>query len=269
MKRIGMADALRKVTLCVSFCGLTSCDPPQPTLPKATEPCPPFANGVVDFELNGATHAVELFFHADAVRDKDGPLVLSYGRPETVIGDAGLQRIKDLGGVVAAPRSIGDPRALADQVVACANASVGIDARRIHAVGYQLYGVQSAARLGIARSGYIASVATMTSLPQVEDAYQDPSNKVPALIIYDWEFRPESDSFLAPGSVAYAERLRAAGHFALLCGQFGGPAPRPYIVQFLLDHPYRTDPSPYATALPAELAPFCPPEWLGVAPALN
>lgn len=261
--------AAQNVALCVGVCGVTSCEPPAPTLPEATEPCPPFVEGVVNFELNGVTHAVELFFDAGAVRDKDGPLVLSYGAPEIAFGSAGLQRIKDLGGVVAFPRSLGDPRPLADQVVACASSAVGIDARRIHAVGYSYYGVPSAARLGITRSSYIASVATMTGLPNGEDAYQDASNKVPALVIYDWEFHPESDSFLAPGSVAYVDRLRAAGHFALLCGQFGGPAPRPYIVQFLLDHPYRSDPSPYATALPAELTPFCPPAWLGVGLPLN
>ena len=251
-----------------SLSALTSCKPARPTLPAASGPCPTFVNGIVPFTVNGSAYNVRLHFDETAVQAEDGPLVLSYGlSAERALSASGLERIKAAGGIVAEPMTwTGDNRLIADQIVACAAAGPGIDPRHIHAVGHSYYpgaafGAAIARQLGFERSSYIASIATVDADEGTIGAYQDPDNKLPVLLVYDWAAHPEADLYLAPGNVRYERALQAAGHYALLCGGVTSTSATPLVAQFLFDHAYRASPEPYAGGLPAEFATYCPPPW--------
>jgi hypothetical protein len=122
--------------------------------------------------------------------------------------------------------------------------------------------VQYVPQLVKARSAYIASTA-FGPTPYFEGPEQNPNNKYPAMIVYDWLGRPETDDHNGGNAVVIRNSLLDAGHFALLCGEFfQAVSAKDQIVQFLFDHPWGTRPSPYESALPTEFQATCPPKWL-------
>jgi predicted esterase len=253
---------------------------PTPTLPPVVGTCPVLATGTAT--ILGAS--VRLW-----VGPKRGPLHVYWHGTGTNSGEvnsflpAATTAVTSEGGMVASFETSsqqgtntsgtgiwrsGDLQAV-DQLVACGVAQGWVDARRIHAAGYSAGGMQTSAMV-LLRSSYLAS-AFVYSAGLVEDidaggtSLQDPSN-VPsvgfghgakgmdALVGID----------MADLSRVTATKLRMLGGFTFDCDDGGshialtrGTTLGPSVLQFFKDHPYKTKPSPYASALPSSWPNYC------------
>jgi predicted esterase len=268
--------------------GLTLPAPDPRFLVPATGPCPDFRAGYAMFAPDGVQRRVLLYVGAQAAT-LDGPLLFSWHStlptPEDAtswVGRSVIDEITEQGGIVAAP-STGYPREtrpwdntplgasgtdgdqrLMDEVVACAIAKVGIDVRRIHAVGMSAGGLKTA-QVSLRRSGYLASVVVYSGgLTQGDmPPDQDPSNAFAAMILYGGarDISPVDGILYIDASRNYLERLRATGRFGFLCDHGGGHSvPRDSQVsawRFMQDHPFGTSPSPYATQRPDGFLDYC------------
>jgi predicted esterase len=248
--------------------------PPGVVVPKPVGACPTFQNGMVTFNPAAGPRTVQLFLDPASL-SKHGPLVLywysTYGSPAQAAQALGasLQKIESLGGVVAAPvdngtgmfpwiDNVDGHMLLADEIVGCA-AAAGVDTKRIHSLGFSA-GALMTTSLAFGRSSYFASVAmysgglTSGAVPP----YQDPNNKFAALILTGGATDNVFNTDFQKASQALQTKLKADGHSALYCDHGQGhaipPAYTGAVGQFLLDHPFGTNPSPYVGALPAALA---------------
>jgi predicted esterase len=216
-----------------------------------------------------------LWVDPGAAAAADGPIVFywygTYGQPSQAVsglGTAGIQRIKDAGGVVVAPTHInagtfpwiqgtGEDLILMDEVIGCAQQQIGIDARHIHSLGFSA-GALYTAQVSFNRSSYIASVVTYSG--GGGGNFQDPNNLFAAMIFHGGpgdmvviNFQDQSNT--------YYNQLTGAGHFATICNHGNNhsiPADAlANVVQFFFDHPYGTNPSPYAGGLPPGFPSYC------------
>jgi len=249
-------------------------------LPRASGPCPTFADGTITVHPAGGARDVRIWM-SPAARSLHGPLIFYWhgtgndpGQAELALGSDGIAAIEGLGGIVAAP--FHDPAAgtwpwylvagtqeldlqVADEVLACAIADVGIDLRRIHSVGFSA-GALHTAQMSYRRSGYLASVVTYSGGQSMPIPDQDPDNRFAAMI-----FHGGANDRVLVGfqqlSEMYRDDLRASGRFGFLCNHMSGhkiPTDATAAVgRFLADHPFDTSPSPYAGGLPPGFPPYC------------
>jgi hypothetical protein len=251
-------------------------EPPVPeNLPTPTGACPSFASGNATFApATIATRNVRLW--AGENPQPGGMLVIywhAYGsnpaEAEYTLSAAVIDAIVAQGGVVAAPYPADDvgefpwfvvnnsPRLddmlVGDEIVACALEN-GIDPRRIHATGMSAGGLQTVAYT-MARSHYIASVTSFSGGSYIELPFEDPTNHFAAMIVHGGD----NDIFgglvnFKTLSVAWFNQLTANGNFAFICDHGGGHTVPPgygsSVANFFFAHPFGTEPSPYAAALP-------------------
>jgi predicted esterase len=254
----------------------------------ATGPCPDFKNGYVMFTPDGVARRVLLYI-SDTKTTLHGPLLFSWHstlpRPEDAtswIGNDVIEAIKAQGGLVAAPTT-GTPNTtrpwdntpmgatgtdndqrLMDEIVACAIQKVGIDVRRIHAIGMSAGGLKTAT-VSLRRSGYLASVVVYSGGLVKGDVPpdQDPDNKFAAMILYGGpsDISPVDGINYTDASRNYLDMLKAQGRFAFLCNHGGGHSvpqdSQASAWRFMQDHPFGTSPSPYAKQLPAGFLRYC------------
>jgi poly(3-hydroxybutyrate) depolymerase len=255
---------------------------PGAFIPRPRGACPKFAAGMITVRPGSITRQARVWI-SEAADTLDGPLVFYWygtnGTPaqaEQAIGREAIAAIVALGGMVVAP--VHDPAAgtwpwylvsgaqdldlqVADELVACAVATVGVDQRRIHSIGFSAGAIQTV-QMSYRRSGYLASVITYSGAktPGIPD--QDPRNKLAAMIFHGGANDRVVISF-QEGSERYRSELTAAGRFSLICNHGLGHRIPPAAAQsawpFLRDHPFGTDPSPYATARPATVPSYCTP----------
>jgi predicted esterase len=262
----------------------TGGDAPEPTmLPTPTGTCPELVDGDVTFSPAGIEPRDVRLWMSDAAATMDGPLVFHWhgtgSQPleaQYGLGAKYIDQVVAQGGIIAAPHH--DPAAgqfpwflvagtqeddllLADEVLACAIEQLGVDTRRIHTIGMSAGGLQTA-QFSVRRSGYIASAVPYSGgfigpIP----ADQDPSNPLAAMIFHGGE----SDVVIVgfqEASERYRDALQAADRFAFICDHGMGHtipqgAAQASVWQFFLDHPYGTQPSPYAAGLPAGFPEYC------------
>jgi predicted esterase len=254
---------------------------PGAFIPKPRGVCPKFASGMITVRPTSSIARQARVWISEAAATKHGPLVFYWygtnGAPaqaEQALGRDAIASILDQGGVVVAP--VHDPAAgiwpwflvsgtqdfdlqVADEVVACAVETVGVDTRRIHSVGFSAGAIQTA-QMSYRRSGYIASVVTFSGAKAAGVPDQDPDNKFAALIFHGGVDDRVVVSF-QDGSLMYKSELTAAGRFALICNHGLGhripPAAATSAWPFLRDHPFGVTPSPYTQSLPASVPPYC------------
>ncbi len=249
--------------------------PGEPALPTPTSPCPDFREGTVAFNAAGVNRSALVHMDAAAAASLDGPVVFYWygtgGQPTQAVsglGQAGIDRIKAAGGIVVAPSHVNggtfpwlqgqeQTYALVDEVIACADEKLGIDARRIHSLGFSA-GALFTTQLGYARSSYLASVATYSG--GGAGTFADPSNKFAAMIFHGGPGDMVVINFQNT-SQDYYGTLTSNGHFALICNHGGGhvipTAARPGVIDFFFEHPFGTSPEPWATVFPPSVPSYC------------
>jgi poly(3-hydroxybutyrate) depolymerase len=240
--------------------------------------------GDVTFAPAGIAPRTVRIWIGPAAATRDGPLVFYWhgtgSSPSEAaygLGQAVIDEITAAGGIVAAPysdpaagtfpwflttsRSRMDDLQVADEVLACARQSVGVDVRRIHAVGMSAGGLQTT-QMSYRRSGYLASVVTYSGgllSAYGAPARQDPSNRFAALI-FDGGAEDVVVISFQQASEAYWGELAGHQHFAAICDHGRGHAiptdARTSVRDFFAAHPYGAT-SPYSGGLPATFPSYC------------
>lgn len=264
--------------------GTTGDELEPPELPAATMECPQLIDGMVEFHPDGvqSPRMVRIWMDPELVEELDGPVVFYWhgtggepGEAVTGLGELGIQEILDQGGIVIAPTH--DPGAgifpwhlvlsekpddllIADEALACAQAQFGVDATRVHSLGFSA-GALHTAQMSIRRSSYLASVALYSgglifgSMPM----FELPDNKFAAMIFHGGAGDQVVVGF-KQASEDYAEYLAANEHFSFICDHGGGhsiPDAQDSVMQFMHEHPFGTAPEPYLNALPNGFPDYC------------
>lgn len=255
----------------------------EATLPTPTGTCPDFhTTGTVTVTPDGAGTRRAQIWVGEVAESLDGPLVFFWhgagGSPNEApyaLSMPVIDEILAMGGVVIAPES--DPAAgtfewylatgsdekdmlLADELVACANESIGIDAQHIHSIGFSA-GALNTTQMSFRRASYVASVVTYSGgLIARAPATDAPDARFAAMML----FGGADDAVVINFSTAthnYANALASQGYFGFMCDHGMGhtvpAAARASAWQFLLDHPYGLRPEPYADALPDGFYSYC------------
>lgn len=248
----------------------------DPILPSVSGTCPSFeTSATVALSPAGiGTRQARIWVGPEAA-DMDGPLVFYWhgagGSPDEapyVLGDA-LAEITAAGGVVVAP--VHDPDAgslpwflstgsreddliLADEAVACAQAQVGIDDHRIHAVGFSA-GALHTTQMTFRRASYLASAVVYSGglLTARAPATDAPDARFAVMMLVGGE----SDQVVIRfdnTTANYLTIVERIGHFGFACDHGMGhtvpTAARASAWQFLSAHPYGAYPAAYAAGLP-------------------
>jgi dienelactone hydrolase len=255
-------------------------------IPTPTATCPTIPNtGTGSSVLTYAGHSITVW--AGAVPATPGPLVIYWyataGSPAQAVqalgGQAGINKITGLGGVVVAPNSTttsgnttgngvwytGDV-AQVDEVVACAVQQHRVDPRHIHVLGYSAGALQTV-YMWFARSGYVASVLSYSGGDVTIDktTMQDPSNVPPAVVAHG---AMGMDTFgpvdFYNASHTWETDIKNDNGFDIDCNDgstHGDETTRfsiaPEGIQFFLDHPFKANPDPYANGLPSGWPSYC------------
>ncbi len=261
----------------------------EPNLPTITGVCPDFfvtlenqlAHELV-FAPEGITPRQVRLYMDESVVDLDGPVVFYWhgtgGNPTEAVyglGMGGIAGIRAAGGIVAVPYAdeasgtypwtpvggnIDHDNLLADEIIACAQDQVGIDAHRIHSAGFSAGGIHTVT-MSTRRAAYLASVVSYSGgeFGPVLAPDTDPDNLFAAMSVHggpDDVFQG-AVSFQEP-SEHYAELLQMSGRFALLCDHGAGHSVptdiQTSVMRFFADHPWGTTPSPYENGLPPEFS---------------
>lgn len=250
----------------------------DPILPTAAGTCPDFsAAGTVTVSPAGTGPRQVRVIASDAATALDGPLVFYWhgagGSPaeaEYALGTAALAAVLDAGGIVVAP--VHDPAAgslpwflsigsreddlfVADEVVACAEATAGIDEHRIHAIGFSA-GALHTTQMSFRRASYLASVVTYSGgllNPRTPPPLDAPDARFAAMMLHGG---PDDVVVVAfeETTANYLTVVRRNGHFGFVCAHGLGhtvpPAARDGAWAFLDAHRYGVQPPPYASGLP-------------------
>jgi predicted esterase len=253
--------------------------PPDGKIPTPVGTCPEFAAGMVTFNPAQGPRTAQIFM-TDAAKTLHGPFIFywyatggSTSQTSTAFGTS-LAAIQAAGGIVIAPVHTnagtfpwisGDVNLeylFADEMLGCAVQKVGIDTGHIHSLGFSA-GALMTTGFGFARSNYLASVATYSGGMQGTGAYQDANNKFAALIFYGGTGDTYGGFSFENASTQWNTKLKADGHFALLCNHGGGHSiPSSYKTSawtFFQAHGYGVNPSPWAGGLPATGFDICTP----------
>jgi hypothetical protein len=254
-------------------------------IPTPTATCPTISNtGTGSEVLTYAGHSITVW--AGATPTTPGPLVIYWyataGSPAQAVqalGQAGIDKITSLGGVVVAPNSstttgsntgdfvwyTGDV-AQVDEVVACAVQQHRVDPRHIHVLGYSAGALQTV-YMWYARSGYVASVLSYSGGDVTIDTttMQDPSNIPPAVVAHG---AMGMDTFATvdfyTASHTWETDIKNVNGFDIDCNDGSTHTDEttrfkiaPEGVQFFLDHPFMVSPDPYANGLPSGWPSYC------------
>jgi predicted esterase len=147
-----------------------------------------------------------------------------------------------------------------DEVLACAEETLGVNSRRIHATGLSAGGLMTS-NLIYRRNGYLASLAPFSGGIMGRPTEQDPERHAP--VMYSWG--GETDMAVGQDFNVYAmdaiDRLETNGNWFMLCNHGGGHAVNPELPapmwQFFKDHPYGVDPEPYAAGPSDAFPDYC------------
>jgi poly(3-hydroxybutyrate) depolymerase len=237
-----------------------------PPVPPPNGTCPDFVTGNVTFNPAGGARQVAITM-GDASKT-GGPLIVYWHatgsnptEPTRTGGGLPVSAVAAAGGIIAAPHDV--PNAgtfpwlsnytlhdtLFDEIFACAVQKTKISPARVHTLGFSAGGMM-ATHLSFARSKSLASVAAYSGGGSA--GWQDMNNKFATMIITGGttDIFGGTTNFYTMGQT-WQTTLKNAGHFAMFCDHGGGHRlPGAAVVggvfQFFMDHPYGTNPSPYA-----------------------
>jgi poly(3-hydroxybutyrate) depolymerase len=223
------------------------------------------------------------------VGPKKGPMVFYWhgtgSRAEEAISGLGpgLNEVMSQGGVIASfttttmmGRTTGNnvwyygDFDMADQILACANQQGLIDPQRIYSAGCSAGGIQTST-MGYSRSGYLAAgtqnsggIIFMTPLQDTSHVpFQMSSHGARDKdVVHAGQANAMIDVYFADITANNNKDLVAKGGFAINCDHGGQHCANPpeltaAMWQFLKDHTFDTQVSPYAAGLPASFPPYC------------
>ncbi len=251
----------------------------SPVIPAAAGACPDMTtSGMVTVSPAGIAARQVRIEVGSAAATMDGPLVFFWhgagGSPteaDAALGDTARAAILGAGGIIVAP--VHDPAAgsfpwfltagsqlddllVADEVVACAVASPGIDVHRIHVVGFSA-GALHTTQMSFRRASYVASVVTYSG--GLVNAHAVPprdasSARFAAMILHGGAADVVVLNFQTT-SEAYLGAMRGAGDFGFICNHGMGhtvpAAARDSAWMFLDAHRFGVLPRAYASGLPS------------------
>jgi predicted esterase len=252
----------------------------DPIIPEPSGACPEFRTGTQTI-LGLTTEIV-----AGEPTDTPGPLLFTWhgtggsGRQALLQLPQSVQRdIAARGGIVIAPSDNGQVRdgadvtfvlgvwydgadlAFADQIVACAVQNHNIDPRQIYVTGCSAGGLMAGV-MALERSSYVAAAApnsggiTAPTFP-IEDR-----TRVPAVMTMHGGAGDNVIVNFGDTSRQLASVLGPLGSFIVDCNHNSGHCGAPASLHekawdFLLAHPFGTQPSPFASGLPGDFPEFC------------
>lgn len=245
-------------------------DEPTPELPTADGPCPTFANGTLTFEP-GETGSRQARVFFDPAAGGGGPLVFWFhgtgGSPDSstnALSNEDTDAIVAMGGMVVMPwNTSGGPFPwylvngndesdlhLMDEVVGCAAAGPGIDARHIHAAGFSAGGLH-VAQAAIRRASYLASTVPISGGLVSENIPSDaPGQVISAMIFHGGASDNVAGLPFNQTSQTFANAVEDRGGYVLMCNHGDGHSyisDREYAWDFMQAHPFGTAPSPFET----------------------
>lgn len=252
----------------------------QPKLPAPPADCPTIATGMITV----MGQQVRLW-----VGPQKGPMVFYWHgtgsrADEAMIGlGPGLNEVMTQGGVVAAfttttmtGRSTGNnvwyysDFDMADQILACAYQQGLVDPQRIYSAGCSAGGIQTST-MAYSRSSYLAATTPNSGGIVFKTDLQDPTH-IPFQmsshgarekdVIHAGEAMSPIDVYFADLTANNNKDLVAMGGFAINCDHGGEhcanpPALTAALWQFMKDHTFDTQTSPYAAGLPATVPKYC------------
>ena len=274
--------------------GIGGCDgssePPEAKLPTATSACPDFKSGEVSFSFGGREPRNVKIWTSDDPAATGGPLVFVWhsmrSTPDEAVDILSQQVIDSVvaqGGAVVAPVAdvnagfntwhyslgnfmVDDDMRLADEIVASAIEKKDIDTRRIHATGFGL-GAMQTVQFAAWRSNYVASIVAHSTSLAGNPMEQDPDNLYAAMVVHGgaedasgFQYNVDSKKYVDM-LLGKADSAITGKHFAVLCdhgmGHEVGADVRESAYEFLLQHCYKLDPSPYQDGLPESFPAYC------------
>lgn len=256
-------------------------DDPTPELPTADGPCPTFANGTLTFQP-GETGSREARVFFDPAAGGGGPLVFWFhgtgGSPDSstnALSNEDTDAIVAMGGMVVMPwNTSGGPFPwylvngndesdlhLMDEIVGCAAAGPGIDARHIHAAGFSAGGLH-VSQAAIRRASYLASTVPISGgLVSANIPSDDPDQVISAMVFHGGTSDNVAGLPFNETSQTFANAAEDRGGYVLVCNHGGGHSyisDREYAWDFMQAHPFGTDPSSFETeGLPAWVPGYC------------
>lgn len=259
----------------------TGGDDPVPVLPTADGACPEFASGDLDF-APGETgpRRARVFF--DPAAGGGGPVVFwfhgtggSAANSDDALPEDDVDAIMAMGGMVVIPYA--DPAAgqfpwflvlgdrqddlhLMDEIVGCAAAGPGVDARHIHAAGFSAGGLHTS-QAAIRRASYVASTVPISGGVYSTDTPSDaPDQVISAMIFHGGASDVAGGLGFQMSSELFEQSVDARGGYTLMCNHGQGHfylSEREFAWDFMLAHPFGTEPSPFESALPSWVPSFC------------
>jgi hypothetical protein len=240
-------------------------------LPMPKEACQDFKTGTMKFlGLN-----VQIWAGKPAAAAPGGPLLIYWHGTGTSSSEAssafgqGIGAATAEGGIVASfidttmKGSVSggtiwynEDLPVVDQIVACAIEKQKIDVRRIYSSGYSAGGLQTGAMLA-QRSNYVAAGLIYSGGVIAATPNPDPTN-IPALMCAHGAVGSDSLGLdFAMGCENLETQTVSKGGFAVDCNDGGAHidiltrfSVADFGYKFLMAHPFKTKPSPWATMLP-------------------
>ena len=252
----------------------------EPVLPTPDGPCPEFTTGDLEFQpAETGARLARVYF--DPSTGGGGPLVFLFhgtggdaADSEDALDD--LEAIVAMGGIMVMPYN--DPATgqfpwwltttqreddlhLMDEIVGCAAAGPGIDARHIHAAGFSAGGLATS-QAALRRASYIASTVTISGGLYSANTPSDATYQVVSAMIFHGGPTDVAGGLEFEGaSELFRGVIEARGGYALTCNHGMGhsyTSDRHVAFDFMLAHPFGTDPSPFESGgLPAWVPDSC------------
>jgi predicted esterase len=251
-----------------------------PIIPEPTGPCPEFVTGTQ--QILGLTTEIV----AGAPGPAKGPLLFTWhgtggtGRQALLQLPQSVQRdIVSRGGLVIAPSDNGQVRSgadvtfvlgvwyagadldYADQLVACAVQNHNIDPRQIYVTGCSAGGLMAGV-MSMERSSYVAAAAPNSGGVAAPTFRVQDRERIPAVMTLHGGANDNVIVNFGDTSRALADALTPLGAFVVECNHGSGHCGAPPSLheaawEFMLAHPFGTQPSPYAQGLPTSFPEFC------------